>query len=181
MEIPKFALTGTAVAGVAFVIGLITPQRLGSQYASPVNIMNSKAAPAMIRDTDNAARTPYQSTMGSPACNPNCIFPSVPANKRLVITHFDAQVLFNVGQDPLSFMGITNSSSSATAIPEFSAIPPFAGINVYTSSRAVEFYLDAGDSPVAFFGTINGNVAPGFVTLSGHLVDCTNGCAPIAH
>ena len=135
----------------------------------------------MIRDTDSAARTPYQSTMSGSACNPTCFFPIVPANKRLVITHFDADVFINVGQDSLIEMVLTNSSRGPTALPEFSTLPPGAGFKVYVSSRAVEFYVEAGDNPVASFGTINGGVAPGNVTLTGYLVDCTNGCAPIAH
>jgi len=181
-DLSKFALTGITVAGIAFVIGLVTPQRLGSQYASPVNVMNSKSAPAMIRDTDGAARTPYHVTMNGTDCGPPCSFPNVPANKRLVITHFDALVDLNVSQENLTDMTLTNSSGNQSVFPLFSSLPPDAGIKVFLSSRAVEFYVDAGDNPVAFFDELDsGGVAPVSVTLTGYLVDCTNSCAPIVH
>ena len=173
----KTALSGIAVAGVAFTVGIFTPQRLGSQYSSPVNVMNSKAAPALTRDMDRASRSPYQSTLLGASCNPTCSFGSVPPNQRLVITHFDALVFSTSGLERII---LSAQFSLNRVFPEFSAGASDGGFNNFISSRPVEYYIDPGGIPQAVFLTTAGFAAPFSVTLTGYLLDCTSGCAPIA-
>jgi hypothetical protein len=53
---PGDRITGLlAIAGLAVAAGMLTPQRLNSQYASPVRVMNSTATPAIAQDVSKLA------------------------------------------------------------------------------------------------------------------------------
>ncbi len=162
----------------ATAIALLAPGRLASQYASPVNVMNSKSAPALIRDTDNPRRTPYVSTVIGTSCNPECHFTPVPNNMRLVITHVDATV-YRPPTDGLQSIRLTTNSFDS-AYPEFTAGATIAGLAVFNCSHAVEYYAEPGSTPRLEF-TSFGYVQPSSATLTGYLIDCTTGCAAIVH
>jgi hypothetical protein len=176
----------TAMAAVA-AIGLLAPRRLASQYATPVNVMNSKSGPALIRDTDNARRTPYVSSVNgvnATLCNPQCPFTAVPTNMRLVITHFDALINVPNSSGSLAYILLYQPGNSFTpniAYPEFTCGAPGSNVTQCMSSRAVEYYVEAGSMPTVLFVGANGPVSLATATLTGYLIDCTNGCAPIVH
>ena len=143
----------------------------------------AQARAALVQNVDERGRIPYQSTRNMNTCNgsPDCqlIFGAVPSNKRLVITHFDALV-FVSGSGSLQDIFLSVPGTSDRANPEFTASAPGAGgFNGFSSSREVLFYLDTGAGPTVDLQATNGMF--GIVTLRGYLVDCTNGCAAIAH
>ena len=58
--IRKPSLITVGAIGLLLVALVISARRTEAQFASPVNVMNSPAAPANIRDSDQAARHPFQ-------------------------------------------------------------------------------------------------------------------------
>ena len=144
----------------------------------------AQARAALVQNVDERGRTPYQSTRDMNTCagSTNCqlTFGAVPNNKRLVITHFDTLVTVS-GSGSLQDIFLSVGGTPDRANPEFTAsLPGAGGFNSFISSREVLFYLDAGGaSPTVDLQATNGMF--GIVTLRGYLVDCTNGCAAIAH
>jgi hypothetical protein len=159
----------------------MSPRQLVSQYASPVNIMNSKASPANTRDTDNRARAPYVSTVQSGACGSGeCSFTAVPANMRLVVTHLDAVITIPSTQGITDII-LSKLGSPDKAFPQWMAAAPISGFNNYIVSQALDYYVDGGGLPTLDIGTTTGFAVPNTATLTGYLVDCTTGCAAIVH
>jgi hypothetical protein len=135
----RFTALGFILAAGALTVGLLVPQRLVSQYASPVNVMNSKAAPAQIRNTDNPALQPFEEqltlTGGGSVFSFNGGF-TVPAGKRLVIQ--DVQFRDLTAGDIFSISVVSNS-----AFVSFFALPQFAS-GLYLFDFRGPIYADPG-------------------------------------
>jgi hypothetical protein len=164
----------TLAAGMALVV------MAGRFFAVP---LLAQVRAALVQNVDEHGRIPYQSTSQNSNCTVNSLqcdvfFPPVPNNKRLVITHFDTFVLVN-NFGGLIFMYLSTPASTNRAYPEFTAGTPTAGDSTFLSSRAVEFYVDAGGTPLVHFNA-NQTVVPLTITLTGYLLDCASGCAAVA-
>jgi hypothetical protein len=164
----------TLAAGVTLIVVA------GKFFAVP---LLAQMRAALVQNVDEHGRIPYQSSSQNSNCGPGILqcdvfFLPVPNNKRLVITHLDTFVLVN-NSGSLIYMYLSTATSSSRAYPEFTAGPPVAGESTYISSRAVEYYIDAGSTPVVHFNATQ-QAAPLTITLTGYLVDCTSGCAAIA-
>jgi len=147
--------------------------------------LHAQARAALIQNVDEHGRIPYQATGTSNTCNGllqcDVFFPAVPNNKRLVITHFDAFVSVN-NTGSLIALSLSTATSNAKAYPEFmtgAQVGGAGGVSTFISSRAVLFYADAGAAPVVHFNA-TATVFPVSLTLTGYLLDCTNGCAAMA-
>ena len=102
---------------------------------------------------------------------------------RLVITHIDAYGNMSTN-NPLAGISLLGPGGlgGPVAVPEFTTIVEAPGIAGFLSSRSLEYYLDAGSAPQVTCYTANGSLlTPNAVTLTGYLIDCTNGCSPIVH
>ena len=172
----RFVFSGVALTGAAVAIGLVLPQRLGSQYATPVNVMNSKAAPALIRDTDNPARAPYFSNVVLPlsgTCN-SVSDQAVPAGKTLVVEFLSAKLFVDTGVKP--YLTINQANPAQTASYELDLPAVFAGLggngDLYIVAQPVKLYVPSLQS--LQFGTCqsggSGFSLGGHVVVSGYLI-----------
>jgi hypothetical protein len=176
--------------GVLFLVGSIIESR-GSQakgeYATPVQVMNTSAAPAVGVDAEKLARIPYQSSYRTTTCTgvTNCFFQftAAPAGYRLVVEQVS---------------GLFEISNTATA-PPTGLIEGSNFLNVFAFTAAngqifngtimsginipVKMLFDNSEgSPVAFvygnYPSITG--LPSEMTLSGYLENCSiTGCPAI--
>src|SRR5579871_4387676 len=88
--------TASSAVLLAGLIVLLAPRRTDAQYASPVRLMNSPAAPGVVSIIDDPGRTPYQSSKAVICSNSSTNFCSfnfgtVPAGHRLVIQNVAAE------------------------------------------------------------------------------------------
>jgi hypothetical protein len=183
--ITKWASALSVVVVVLGAAGLVAP-KIEAQYASPVRLMNSSAAPGVVSSIDDPGRTAYQSTQliftcAGSVCNFN--FGTVPAGHRLVIQH--AAATFNVGQNDNGLrlvLQVHQSDPIAGPIPISIQIFGNPVVTASYGSGPTQIYLDAGQ-PVLVDALINaGAFTSGQrLTLIGYLLDCSaNSCAPIA-
>jgi hypothetical protein len=174
------------VAAAAGVIALVSPRRIEAQFASPVQVKNTSAAPALTSTIDDPGRIPYQSSVNmSGKCPPGgstCFweFGSPPAGHRIVIQHISGTVSFN--GTPISIPVNLNNGSGLLA----SFLAPFANFSSF--SQPVQAYFDPANIIEVQIFLIEGtypNPPDSFtevITLTGYELDCTAApCAAIAH
>jgi hypothetical protein len=185
----RTALT-IGVFGALFLAGSIIQSR-GSEakgaYATPVQVMNTSAAPAISADADKMTRIPYQSSYRTTSCTglTNCFFQftAAPTGYRLLVEQVS---------------GLFEISNAATA-PPTGLIEGSNFLNVFAFTAAngqifngtimsginipVKMLFDSSEgSPVAFvygnYPSITG--LPSTMTLSGYLENCSiTGCPAI--
>ncbi len=179
----RLAVSVTTAMVTAAAIGLLTPKRLASQYASPVKVMNSSSGPAIGSLIDDPGRTPYFSQQGTSfgaSANVVMTFPVVPPNHRLVVLHVGGYYNRNSGTAPT--LAILSSPSPSQYFSEF--LTPIGG-GATTFDVPVLAYFDAGQQPQTSVLTLDGS--PAFnsfatSTLIGYMLDCSAApCAPVAH
>jgi hypothetical protein len=190
-----------ASAGLAgmFLIGSLT-YHPGSQakgaFASPVQVMNTTAAPAIGTTIDEPGRVPYVSSVLD--LGKNCglgfecdfNFPPVPAGHRLVIQEVSGFIQFNFS--PSAFVEVFISASGATSSEgQFLVNGSTFGNSSFGGTRAsftqpFHAYFDPGDTPVvsvqARNATFPNDNSTEVATLKGYLIDCSAApCTAIAH
>jgi hypothetical protein len=178
----NFWLAASGTLAVAGAIMLFSARRIEAQYSSPVRVLNTSAAPAIVSSIDDPGRIPYlagQSTnLSSPQSSVTFTFGAVPANHRLVVQRI-------IGYYGLSTSSATTSISLNTSASVFIT-------NLFTPSAAftnqfdapVLAYFDAGQQPqtsaYAQGAAVFTNSA--FSTLIGYMLDCSAvPCSAIAH
>ena len=191
----RFLISAAALVAL-FLIGSLTYHR-GSQakagYSTPVQVMNTTAAPGVVVDADTATRIPYQSNQIINTCNGlvNCGFPAftaVPAGYRLVVTNVSgffnlasnspavAGYLENFHLPQQNFWGL-NAPIGGTGFNGES----FAGLN-----QNVTAVFDANEFPFVVVYANFLNNFPQAVNVSGYLLNCNavygpGGCPPVQH
>jgi hypothetical protein len=172
----RFMAFGGILAAGALALGLLTPQRLNSQYASPVNVMNSKTAPALTRDTDNGARAPWLSAVILPSTG-TCSSVSdqpVPAGKTLVVEFLTAKLDMEPGAKPLLFsthpiLGGTTELDFPTTFAGNNF--QFSGADTYVTSQTTKLYVPSFNSLTWGVCATGGSSQGGRIVVSGYLVN----------
>jgi hypothetical protein len=105
----KPSLVTLGAIGLLFLAVVISARRTEAQFASPVNVMNSSAAPANVRDADQGARHPFQA--GGPngtSCGGTPVM-TVPQHQEAVIelASFSGEAPPNISTDLT--IGVTQS------------------------------------------------------------------------
>jgi hypothetical protein len=85
----NYVLTAAGALAVIGAFALFSPSRSEAQFASPVRVANTAAAPALTSSIDDPGRIPYQSTVFQTCTGANCTFTfgALPTGHRLVIQH----------------------------------------------------------------------------------------------
>jgi hypothetical protein len=183
-------VVGAAVVTAA-VISLFSARRIEAQYASPVQVKNSAAAPALTSRIDERGRIPYQSIAFKSTCPgfSECIFDNfavVPSGHRLVITQLSAK--FGIGPaSPDTTLQVDLTGGNSTTGFDHSWTVPMPANLFAVLFQPVTAYVDGGQTffVSAQLGSASGSpkfsTAAG-VTVAGYLLDCTAApCASIAH
>lgn len=197
-KVKTYVLSAAALGGM-FLIGSLMHSH-GSEakgaYSTPVQVMNTSAAPAIATSIDEPGRAPYVSSVLD--LGKNCglgfecdfNFPQVPAGHRLVVQEFSGfiQLTFN----PSAWIEVFLSASGATSSEgQFIVNATSFGNTTFGGTRAsftqaFHAYFDAGDTPVISVQARNSNFpsdnSTEVATLKGYLIDCTAApCAAILH
>ena len=186
----KSTVVSIAVLGAMFLAGSIMRSRgsvANGAYASPVQVMNTSAAPVIGVDAEKLARIPYQSTYRTTTCVDvtNCFFQftAAPFGFRLVVENISGIFeLSNAATAPVTgliegsnFLNTFGFTSSQGQI--------FNGTIMSGINQPTRMVFDSSEgNPVAFvygdYPSIQG--LPSFITLSGYLENCTiTGCPTI--
>jgi hypothetical protein len=186
---------------VLFAIGCVALSALAGIFtAGPAVAQLVKAA--LVMNIDERGRAPWQVTKFVPCgaqATPTdvCLvsLPPAPDGKRLVVQHLSAVLLIN---KPTLFLPVfvdlvpsTNNSQEnngrrARLVPALVGESPTAPVNLLyvNGSEPVNACFGAGETPQILVWTVgfSGLVGTGRsqVVVSGNLIDCTAGCAPIA-
>jgi hypothetical protein len=182
-----------------FLIGSLMHFR-GSEakgaYATPVQVMNTPAAPAIAASIDEPGRAPYVTSVLE--LGKNCgagfecdfSFTPVPAGHRLVVQEISGFIQFNFS--PGGWIEVFLSASGAPygqgqTIVNLTTFgnTTFGGTRA-SFTQPLHAYFDAGDVPVISVQARNGSFPNDTSTevgeLRGYLIDCTAGpCAATVH
>lgn len=164
---------------------VLLPQAAQAQYSSPVRVANTEAQPVPVKNLDHGARQPvylhasvdFYDGSYYPHTLPSANLYTVPANKRLVLEYFSADIPAMVGQR-VRIGIITASAGNPTALYFMPlgtpiAFDPFGTQATAIASNLIHIYCDAG-STVHLSVSRNapsGDTSNGEITLSGYLVD----------
>jgi hypothetical protein len=134
--------------------------------------------PALVQDRDEPGRNPWQQSVSvmqnTTNCGPllslcTCTFDTVPAGRRLVVTH--ASVSFHTEPttaNPVAYTG-------ATQVPPFSHMLPLPQARSgarHVSMGAVQYYVEAGQYPyMSVQGFPLNDGVPTQCNLSGYYVN----------
>ncbi|HTS23860.1 MAG TPA: hypothetical protein VMN79_18870 [Casimicrobiaceae bacterium] len=137
----------------------------------------AQVKPAMVRSVDEPARVPYLAT-GAPTCgfSNQCLLSGtvVPAGKRLRVTRL--QGIFFFTQAFPFFFALNLNNSPLVIFPAESFGAAYYG-NVVSFSQEVDYYFEAGQTPVLEVGTSAGNSifqdSRNKLTIVGYIVDTT--------
>lgn len=102
--------------------------------------------PALVKDVDQPARSPYQETKESPSCDGSCVlqFSPVPAGKRLVLNWVNIGYIADSADSP-GAASLTPGDASSTI---FYFLPTSQSSTALTVFNApVTMYVNAGASP----------------------------------
>jgi hypothetical protein len=177
-----------AVVAAAGITSLVTARRIEAQYASPVKVMNSSAAPAIASHIDDRGRVPFVQTVQSTICNGahggnnpcNFLFDLVPSGHRLVVEQISGHI-FGSGTPTYIQASLVDHSNDILG----SVSAPAQAESIFGGPALA--YFDAGDQAlvqVTFFAPFGTNMigVAQQVTISGYMVDCSAApCSPIAH
>ena len=116
-------------------------------------LASAQPKPALVQDRDEPGRNPYQQTLqmnqNSTHCGPlvslcSFSFDTVPAGKRLVVTHVSVILHTNPATgEPLAYAGPAQIPNFAHWLP----LPRSAGGTQHITAGAVLFYVEAGTYP----------------------------------
>lgn len=186
----RTTLFSITALGALFLAGSLMQSRSGraqGAYSTPVQVMNTSAAPVIGVDAEKLARIPYQSTYRTTTCVnvTNCFFQftAAPSGFRLVVENISGIFeLSNAATAPVTgliegsnFLNTFGFTSSQGQI--------FNGTIMSGLNQPTRMVFDSSEgNPVAFvygdYPSIQG--LPSFITLSGYLENCTiTGCPTI--
>lgn len=166
------------------IAGAMLPQVAQAQYSSPVRITNTTTQSVPVKDMDHGARQPVllQSTVdfydGSyyPHLSASNMY-TVPANKRLVLEYYSAEIPALLAQRVRAFILTSSAGKSPVVVYLPLALPisidPFASEGSSIGAGLMRVYCDPGATvhlSVSRNAPAGDNTA-GNVTLSGYLVD----------
>jgi hypothetical protein len=197
-KVKTYLLSAGALGGM-FLIGSLVHSH-GSEakgaYSTPVQVMNTSAAPALASSIDEPGRAPYVSSVLD--LGKNCglgfecdfSFTPVPAGHRLVVQELSGFIQFNYS--PTAWAEVFLSASGATSSEgQFIVNGTTFGTSSFGGTRAsftqaFHGYFDAGDTPIisvqARNTTFPADNSTEVATLKGYLIDCTAGpCPAIVH
>jgi hypothetical protein len=141
--------------------------------------VQAQARAALVQSIDEPGRNPYQETLSDLGCRGTTVcsfnFSTVPAGKRLVITHIAGYVDTGAGTLPNGFL---QSNFGGTAY----ATVPFTGVRGPTSALGVRIFINhevraffgAGENPrVTYHVNGSGDTMSGgaLMMVSGYLVN----------
>jgi hypothetical protein len=170
--------------GLALFIGLLWATARKSQAASSSNLNptvtvgNTANNPVPIRDTDNAARQPWQWTAEIDIAAGNgeaCTSTDVPDGKELVIENVSAAAAVQTGQK-LAFLIVTTTQQAAQVrhyfVPVWTGTRSVSPPELFAVGQATRLYSEAGTGNVSVCadtaGSGDASVLP---ALSGYLVN----------
>lgn len=197
-KVKTYVLSAAALGGM-FLIGSLMHSH-GSEakgaYATPVQVMNTSAAPDINSSIDEPGRAPYVSSvldLGNSCglgfeCDFN--FPQVPAGHRLVVQELSGFIQFYYS--PSAWIEVFMTASGATSSAgQFIVNGTTFGNTSFGGTRAsftqpFHAYFDAGTTPVisvqARNATFPNDNSTEVATLKGYLIDCTAApCSAIVH
>lgn len=174
----------TLFLGLAFSAVLLQPAAQ-AQFSSPVRITNTTTQSVPVKDQDHGARQPvylhasvdFYDGSYYPHFTPSSNMYTVPANKRLVLEYFTADIPAMVGQRVrVSLQTTTAGNSIALYYMPLETPVAFDPFNIQATSiasRVIRIYCDPGSSVhLSVSRSTNGGVStPGDITISGYLVD----------
>jgi len=146
----------------------------GTLTAAPVA---AQTRAALVQSVDEPGRNPYQEALSNTTCRGTSIctveFASVPAGKRLVITHISGYIDTANGVPPNGFF------QSSFGGPAYATVP-FTGVRGPTGALGVRYFIN--QQVLAYFGVgetprgsmqILGDLASGgaFLMASGYYVN----------
>ena len=107
---------------------------------------------ALVQSVDEPARNPYQETQSNTTCRGTTVcafeFATVPAGKRLVVTHISGYVDTGAGALPNGFLSSSFGGSQYATIPFTGVRGPTSGLGVRTFiNHGVLAYFGAGETP----------------------------------
>jgi len=175
----KFAKPTLMVVGGMLLAGLtlplFAPQTVHAVAAALVQVTNTASNPVITLDVDSRGRSPYYQTAGCVSGNSNicyAVFPTVPANKRLVVEYINSSV------DTPTALGLVefdvNGGIFMPILHTLQGNDP-GGNKIYVASQPMLYYWEAGQAPLIVMIAQAGafEFMSGQVTLTGHLVDLT--------
>ena len=174
----NYVLTAAGALAVIGALALFSPRRSEAQFASPVRVANSAAAPALTSSIDDPGRIPYQSSQTAICTTNVCFFafPAVPANHRLVVQRV-AGYYPGISANAPARLQLTSSGGTFATVR---ITPSNSFANVF--DLAVLAYIDAGQQPQTYANVESGTYG-GISTsiLIGYMLDCSAApCAAIA-
>ncbi len=181
----NFLIAGAA--GVLFFAGSLLDSHTGQAkgaYSTPVQVMNTSAAPVIGVDAEKLARIPYQSSQYSNTCSGlngcGLQFTSPPPGYRLVIQHVSGFFWQAPGTTlPASFY-LNSNLKMVLAAPSQIVQSTNGGVVFSMVNQDALVYFDAGS---LIYGFAEGNWLSGqpvSVVLSGYLENCAiTGCPAI--
>jgi len=149
-----------------------TTGTVGLAPGATVVIGNAAAAPVLVRDVDNPARTPFQAKLCPVNCTGNLAFPTsliVPAGKQLVIEQIAGEC-FPSGQTLA--VGLTVTTHSTTVTHLFGLQYPLGpGFSTAYTNHTTRLYADGGTTVAPAYNSYDANPADTAcdIAFSGYL------------
>jgi hypothetical protein len=181
MNKSMMCLRGSVLFGLVFLFtaGLVGTFLSGEAFA--------QARPALVKDVDEPARSPFQFYVMASKASANCsttlcsfVAPPVPAGKRLVITGMSGIIQLDGSANVGDFV-IRAGTGNAPAfwVPPFrdrcyacpDCLPPARRCAFNESFR---LYLDAGQYAIIAFDVFDGALADGWpneILVTGYFID----------
>jgi hypothetical protein len=159
---------------ISIALSILTVGLVGLQFARPQQVIAQVKA-ALVRSVDEPARVPYfvQARPACPFVN-ECLItgPIVPAGKRLRVTRLEGQIV-NQSTSVIVFLSLNDDNLPLFMFQSFTFGQAFFG-NGVSFNQEVDFYFEAGQTPVLAVGTSGGSVSTDSrnrYTIAGYLVD----------
>ncbi|MDO9315012.1 MAG: hypothetical protein Q7T97_10750 [Burkholderiaceae bacterium] len=133
---------------------------------------------ALVQSVDEPGRNPYQETLSDLACRGTTVcsvnFATVPAGKRLVVTHISGYIDTAAGTPPNGFLSSSFGGSAYATVPFTGVRGPNGNLGTrYFINNEVLAYFGVGESPRATMQALGGDTASGgaLVMISGYFVN----------
>ena len=157
IRISVYAVSATVAA--LFASGFLDVHHVEAQSKRPEAVL--------IRDAENPGRQPFSIKLSVPASG--LVNFTVPADKRLVITHVDAAVTLPTVPDAIAILSTADGADSELVVPFSIATGPTSS-NRYAVQQVMGF-ADPGSSVVVDFFVFAGGTGNALVNIHGYFVD----------
>jgi hypothetical protein len=171
----SYFLSAAGVLTAVSALVLFSPQRMESQFSSPVRVVNTTSQWVPNRDTDNPARNTYTDTVVVNIANSqseSCVnFKTIPANTRVVVEMVDLFGLLQPNQHygfMLEYGALIRMPITLTSVFTFGNFP---NNNTLMGSQLVRAYLDQNTTPQGCL--LRDSISGGgqiIATISGYVV-----------